>query len=251
MSRYNFKFGDYWISELGAVCAEIPPAEIAQRDFSMVDIPGKNGADCIDNCRYSNVEIERSVSLIGRKNFPVEDKAANFINTYAYLQGYQQFEDTDHNDMVTEAVLTNFDEINRKLRTLNTAKLKFSRKPFWYLKSGLEYTEADLRSLNVFDNPFLLPSKPIIIFTVTGGTPTSFQYAITSDGTQQVFNCVNVYGGGTLTVDCEKCIAITGGGVYAPFNVPSGFGLGRNTFQLTSGVSRISRVQIAPRWRCL
>lgn len=251
MSRYNFKFGDYWISELGAVSAETPPVEIAQRDFSMVDIPGKNGADYIDNGRYENVEMERSVSLIGRKSFPVEDKAVNFINTYAYLQGYQAFEDTDHNDMVTEAVLTNFDEINRKLRTLNTAKLKFSRKPFWYLKSGLEYTEASLSEATAFDNPYMLPSMPIIMFTVTGGSPATFQYAITTGGTQTTYNCINVYGGGVLTIDCEKCIAVLDSGTYAPFDVPPGFGLGRSTFQFVSGADRISRVQIAPRWRCL
>ena len=41
MSRYNFKFGDNWISELGVISTETPPIEIAERDCSMIDIPGK------------------------------------------------------------------------------------------------------------------------------------------------------------------------------------------------------------------
>ncbi|MBO4506898.1 MAG: hypothetical protein J5728_10770, partial [Lachnospiraceae bacterium] len=138
MGKYDFKFGDYWASELGAVSTKTPGIEIAQRDFDMVQIPGRDGDDYIDNGRYENVNITRSISFIGYQYLSVKDKTANFINTFAYLQGYQTFEDTDHDELVTEAVLTNFNEISRKLRTLNTATLKFSRKPFWFLKNSLE-----------------------------------------------------------------------------------------------------------------
>ena len=254
MSRYNFKFGDYWISELGAISTETPSIEIAQRDYELIDIPGKDGSDYIDNGRYNNVEFDRSISLIGRKNFPVEDKVANFISTYAYLQGYHPFEDTDHNDMVTEAVLTNFNEINRKLRTLNSAKLKFSRKPYWYLKSGFEYREMDLSPsvpIMNFDNPFLADSKPIIIFKITEGPQASFQYKVTTADGEKDYTCLNVTGNATLTVDCEKGTAVVNAGTYAPFDVPDGFGVGRSTLQITIGKERIASVRIAPRWRCL
>ena len=253
MGRYEFKFGDNWISELGAISTETPPVEIAQRDYELIDIPGKDGSDYIDNGRYNNVEFQRSISLIGRKNFPVEDKAATFINAYAYLQGYQSFEDTDHNDMVTEAVLTNFNEINRKLRTLNTATLKFSRKPYWYLKSGLEYREMDLSAslaTTSFDNPFLLPSKPLIAFTTTGGSPAFFQYRVITNGVQINYDCPSVPGGETIIIDCEKCTAIYGSN-RAPYIIPEGFGLGRSTVQIVSGKDRIASARIAPRWRCL
>ena len=254
MARYNFKFGDYWISELGAISTETPGIEIAQRDYELIDIPGKDGADYIDNGRFENVEFSRSISLIGRKDFPVQEKAANLINTYAYLQGYHPFEDTDHNDMVTEAVLTNFNEINRKLRTLNTATLKFSRKPYWYLKSGLEYREIDL-SPSVptlyFDNPFLADSKPLIIFEVNAGTPASFQYRVTTADGEKDYNCINISANATLTINCEKGTAVINSSIYAPFDVPDGFGVGRSSFRILSGKNRISSVRIAPRWRCL
>lgn len=253
MSRYNFKFGDSWISELGAISTETPPVEIAQRDYELIDIPGKDGSDYIDNGRYNNVEFTRSISLIGRKNFPVEDKAANFINTYAYLQGYQPFEDTDHNDMMTEAVLTNFNEINRKLRTLNTATLKFSRKPYWYPKSGLEYREMNLSPATptlTFDNPFMLPSKPLIVFTTTGGSPAFFQYRVITNGEQKDYDCPSVPGGMTLIIDCEKCNAFYNGN-RAPFDIPEGFGIGSSSIQIISAKERIASARIAPRWRCL
>ena len=200
------------------------------------------------------MEFSRSISLIGRRDFPVQDKASTFIQAYAYLQGYQSFEDTDHNDMVTEAVLTNFNEITRRLRTLNTATLKFSRKPFWYLKSGLEYKNIDLTqslATTSFDNPFPVESKPIIVFTTTSGAPASFQYRITKPNGAVNYTCLNVSGNSTLTIDCEKCSAIVGTSNPAPFDIPDCFGVGRSTFQLISGADRIASVKIAPRWRCL
>ena len=254
MSRYNFKFGDSWISELGAISTETPGIEIAQRDYELIDIPGKDGSDYIDNGRYLNVDFSRNISLIGRRDFPVRDKADVLIHTYAYLQGYQIFEDTDHNDMFTEAVLTNFDEINRKLRTLNTAKLKFSRKPFWYLKSGIEYQTVDLSPSTpelVFTNPFPLLSKPLIEISTTGGSPVSIRFRIATVNGSNSYDCGNVSGNSTLTIDCEKCSAIIGSSHYAPYDIPEGFGIGESTFQIIQGKSRIFQVKIAPRWRCL
>ena len=47
MSKYNFKFGDVWLSEFGGVCTEVPPIEIASKDVTLIDIPNKDGSDCI------------------------------------------------------------------------------------------------------------------------------------------------------------------------------------------------------------
>lgn len=260
MSRYNFKFGDNWISELGAVSTETPGVEIAQRDVSMIDIPGKDGSDCIDNGRYENVEISRSISLIGRRNFPIQDKAANFISAYAYLQGYQDFEDTDHNDMVTQAVLTNFDEVNRKMRTLHTATLKFSRKPFWYLKSALEFKEPDMtpeKPTISFNNPFPIGSKPLIIIHLTQGDPVSFRYRITANGESINYTYSDVPVDSNhlvVMIDCETKTVTLGEGSYLKYldvDLPEEFGIGRSEFSLRAGKERVSQVLIAPRWRCL
>ena len=70
-------------------------------------------------------------------------KTKNLIKHFAYLQGYQKFEDTDHEGMVTQAVLINLDEVTKNLRTMFTAVLKFSRKPYWKLKSSLNEEKLD------------------------------------------------------------------------------------------------------------
>ena len=74
MPKYNFKFGKYWLSEFGAVSAEEPTVEIAQRDISFISIPGKDGDDCIDNKRYSNVEFKRKIVFVGNKDIKAQEK---------------------------------------------------------------------------------------------------------------------------------------------------------------------------------
>ena len=259
MSRYDFKFGDTWISELGAVSTDTPMIEIAQRDYDLVKIPGKNGDDYIDNGRYNNVPITRSISFVGHALFPVNEKVVNFINTYAYLQGYQSFEDTDHNDMVTEAVLLNFNEVNRKMRTLHSAKLKFSRKPFWFLKEGLEFQSVDLTANTPslqFNNPFPIASEPLIKIQTTAGEPIdNIKIRITTNGTAKTYSYPNVSGNVAVYLDCEKkdVRIVNGPGSVAHSTValPKEFGTGKTKFELTAGKSRVASVSIAPRWRCL
>ena len=71
---YDFKFGKYWLSELGATSAEEPPVEIAQRDITFISVPGKDGKDCIDNKRYDNVEFKRKIAFVGNGDFKAQAK---------------------------------------------------------------------------------------------------------------------------------------------------------------------------------
>ncbi len=266
MSRYNFKFGDNWISELGVISTETPPIEIAERDCSMVDIPGRDGSDYIDNGRYLNVEFTREVSLIGRKNFPVEEKAARFVNSFAYLHGYHTFEDTDHNDMYTEAVLMNLAEVNRDMRTLNTAKLKFSRKPYWYLKSGQEmvsYTrEEGYAGVSLF-NPFGASALPYFKFKLltTGAMSGTIAVQVTTtlDGVRitkdfsYTFNWGEKYCYFVIDVENRRITVENNQGrvlKYVDGEVPCELGPTKSIIKLTSS-NPVETMSIAPRWRCL
>ena len=191
MSKYNFKFGDVWLSEFGGVCTEVPPIEIANKDVTLIDIPNKDGSDCIDNGRYCNVEFTRTVALVGNRISTVQEKAKNLIKHFAYLQGYQDFEDTDHEGMVTQAVLINLDEVTKNLRTMFTAVLKFSRKPYWKLKSSLSEEKLDSTRLAdkgvVLNNPFPSSACPTIRYYFTTDphstmATTKVNFSFTSNG---------------------------------------------------------------------
>ncbi len=272
--RYDFKFGQYWLSELGARSSEPPSLEIAQRDVSFVPIPGKDGDDCIDNGSYSNVEVKRNIAVLTKPDGDVSVKAQRLVNNFAYLQGYQDFEDTDHIGFVTEAALKNFNAIQRKLRTLNTSELVFTRKPFWYLKSGLDELPLDMTRLLgsgvELYNPFPAEAKPIFRFDLT--FPSTAQ-TTTYDCTVPFAVAAN-YGGAYsekictmtgititatshyLVIDVEKqqiTVQDESGTIYKYIDkpIPAPVGSGKIVIRITNQYTQISAMSIIPRWRRL
>lgn len=270
MGKYNFKFGDAWLSEFGAVCTDVPSIEMAQRDISFIDIPGKDGSDCIDNKRYKNVDFTRNIALVGRQVSSSNEKAIQLINNYAYLQGYQPFEDTDHEGLVTEAALTNFGDITRSLRTMHTAQLKFSRKPYWYLKESLKETPLGDEVFGngvEFINPYPATACPIIRFylindpnSVGATVRTVFSLSSTYDGVYEK----KTYDNNNIAYDATHCILDydienrrafvhnEAGEIlnYVDGDVPMPIGPGATLLKVTRK-AEIGSVSIFHRWRCL
>lgn len=270
MGKYNFRFGDTWLSEFGAVCTEEPTIEIAQRDVSFIDIPGKDGSDCVDNKRYKNVDFTRDIALVGRKVSSANDKAIQLVNNYAYLQGYQPFEDTDHNGLITEAALTNFGDITKSLRTMHTAQLKFTRKPYWYLKESLEEFPLgeDVYNGGVeFINPYPSTACPVIRFYLNTSehseisTATiNFSLASTYDGVYQTksYETKNLrfdYEHSILDYDIENrrvCVHSSEGQIlsFIDTDVPAPIGAGSTVLKITKR-GDFKSASIFLRWRCL
>lgn len=250
---YIFCFGDTFSDELGIKVEGTPDIEIAQRAGEQVSIPGKDGDDYIDYGRYKNVEFSRDIAVVQKGSKTVPEMIKKIIDEYAYLYGYQYFEDSDHFNLSTEARLTNFGEFKRELRRLGRATLTFSRKPFWYDVTSLQYTDVSLVAAiptKIFDNPFKLTAKPIIEIT-TAGTPTTIQYSITdADGVETTYSVVSAYTS-TIVIDCEKETVRIDGSGWQDAAVPDGFKPGENTFKLLSGKSVVKSIKIMPRWRCL
>ena len=271
MPKYNFKFGKYWLSEFGAVSAEEPTVEIAQRDISFISIPGKDGDDCIDNKRYSNVEFKRKIAFVGNKDIKAQEKELNLINNYAYLQGYQDFEDNNHPGLVTEAALKNFNAVQRKLRTMHTAELTFTRKPFWYLKSALKEIPLDMERLTgdgvELFNPYPAEAKPVIRFhmqfsssseTTTGRVSFSIESTYNGEYYALNYNKSGIKFPEThpiIEYDCEnRRVTVTNesGDIYSfvDATIPTPLGEGKSVIKLNR-TTRVNAVSIIPRWRCL
>lgn len=251
---YDFYFGDTFSTEVGLRVEGIPDLGTAQRDGELIPMPGKSRDDYINLGRYKNVEFSLNVALVQKGSKTVREMIDDVVNAYAYLQGYQYFEDSDHYGFMTEAVLTNFGDFRREMRRVGKAVMKFSRDPFWYNLSGVGPQDVSLLPeipTKVFTNPYKLISKPIIEIKTTPGSPVTFQFSITdSDGTETEFGGTNISGGATVVIDCEK-ETFKVNGIFATFNIPKGFGTGDNVFKLLFGKSRISSIKITPRWRCL
>lgn len=261
---YDFKFGDRWISDSGiARAASAPDREIAQRDFELVEIPGRDGSDCIDNGRYKNVEFTREIGVVSKFGADAGAKVEILINRLAYLYGYQNFEESTREGFVTKAVLMNFPAVIHSLRTLRRAALDFSRLPYWYLKTALELSQIELSQSSggtaytggvTVCNPLPAQAKPRFVFNCnySGGT---VRITLTVNGvnylTGQVITCDSTHG--IFEIDCEREQAFVrnaDGEVlnFLNMNYPS-LPPGESTISVTVG--HIDSVFFAPRWRCL
>ena len=251
MSGYWFKFGGTYSYELGSIVDRTPSVEIAQRDFVMINIPGKNGSDCIDHGKYNNVSFTRNIALVQKGSSTVSYKINALINAFAYLKGYQEFEDSDHSALMTYAVLTNLGEVNRDLRRLGRATLRFSRQPFWYAKTGLTPIELDSESMmtgRTLRNMFPADAQPIYKFVLNSGKSNGNYFRL------QVGDYIHLYDLGSLkyyidgttsrryiTFDCEnkeiKAQSTEEGGniAYAEMALPPDLKYGINTtvFKIT------------------
>lgn len=256
---YDFKFGDLWLSEFGGFTSKMPQRDIAQYDYTLVPIPGKDGSDFIDNHRYKNVEFSREVVFNAQKNRRISNLPRRVIEWLGYQTGYREFEDTLHPGFVTKAVITNFPEVVSVLGKINTATLRFSRLPFWYRKDALEHQEIDLTAESVeLQNPFLAPSEPEILFFFDSAdtSPATISYTVTNGGVTKEYTIsdIPVSSSRYLYVDCQAKEIRSGQGAtlqYIEFPEPWVFDTGETVFAVTQGKSRLRELYIMPRWRCL
>ena len=252
---YWFYFGDTDSIDIGLKVDGTPDLGTAQRDGELISIPGKDGDDYIDYGRYKNVEFSLNVAVIQKGSKKVREQIDDVIDAFAYLYGYQYFEDSDHTNFMTEVVLTNFGDFKRELRRLGRATLQFSRKPFWYdtesLNRYIDVRLIDEIPTREFQNPFKLIAKPIIEFETTAGSPGSFQYSIEDEnGVETTYSGYLAPSASTIVIDCEKESATINGNPI-DLTIPEGFKHGTNTFKLLSGRDRMTSIRILPRWRRL
>lgn len=261
---YDFKFGDLWLSEFGGVTTTKPNREVAEYDGTLQQIAGKSGDEYIDNHRYKNVSFTRKVGFNHRRVGRIEFLPERVIDWLAYAQGYQDFEDTLHEGLVTKAALVNFPEVVAALNDrFYTAALKFSRLPFWYRKDSLEFMKLDISAASpsvALSNPYKISSEPSIMILFRSGdtSPANIQYSLTNGGETTTFTYtgIPVTNSLRLFIDCEAQQVTSGAASsdnlkYLDYPLPKEFKTGVTTFRLLGDLSRIGEVSVAPRWRCL
>ena len=135
------------------------------REYTRIDIPGRNGQLLIDEGRYSNVAMGYSVIMVDHFRQHI-DRLRNALLTRV---GYKRLEDTYHPDEFYQAGYTGgFEVTTTPHTTVGRFVLSFERKPQRWLKSG-ENTHTCEDSL-VLVNPELTNAKPLIRVYGTGGS---------------------------------------------------------------------------------
>lgn len=183
---HSFSYGGRDLLQFGGRITQKPVHTVARRNVTRVKIYGKSGDEVIDNGSYDNVDFSVKVCflphLMGRR---ADELARAVIDWLAPLQGgYHEYRDTLNNGYFTQAVLTNFAQIERELRTLMTATLKFTRVPFWYSDSGTVPVAFLNRGVdNILINPEAYPSEPVYRFHHGGSGNAGVTVGITVNGT--------------------------------------------------------------------
>lgn len=169
MSMRDFTFNGVSLRSLGSRITEKPYHTIAKRRVERVKIYGKSGDDFIDGGSYENVDFSVKIAFLPYTRGQTAQQAARaVIDWLAPLQNaYYEYRDTENSGYFTQAVLTNFAQIERELRTMLTATLQFSRLPYWYSDEGTRQIDLGNKS-TVLVNPELYSAEPIVTFTYTG-----------------------------------------------------------------------------------
>lgn len=224
--------------ELGIVVETVPNYEIAERDYDVISVPGKNGDYVIDRGCFKNVD--RVYNIAFAETIGDFAGSATLIAEWLYSgYGYKRLEDSYEPDYFVMARVSNEHTIYNMLQQAGRAEITFNRKPQRYLKIGEHTTKINVNGSRII-NPTSFDSDPLIkVFGSGSGTISignkTIQISNISDG---------------LVIDCEMQEVYLGSTSYNQ-NVNymnDGFPKlkpGRNIINFSGGVSR---VEIIPRW---
>jgi phage-related protein len=162
---HNFYFAGHYLSEFAGRIGQAPAHQIAQRDFELVEIPGRSGDIIQDNGRYKNVSFKLQIYFLPYLSEQTARQLAYaVIDWLGAFNGYQEYRDTYNPDYYTKAVITNLDEIKRELPTLLSTTIEFSRIPFWYRLDGRNEIELPYDTEIKMNNSEVLPAEPTLIY---------------------------------------------------------------------------------------
>lgn len=163
---HNFKFGGKDLLSFCGRITQAPSHTVAERNYELVELPGRSGSVYIDNKSYKNVDFNLKICFMPfLSDLTARQLAYAVINWLAPLVGYQTYEDTYNPGYYTKAVLKNIGKIERELPTLLTATLSFSRLPYWYSLEGKKAVEIPIDQTPVqLYNKEPFASEPIIIY---------------------------------------------------------------------------------------
>jgi phage-related protein len=142
-----------------------------ERQYEVVEVPGRNGDVHFDNGRYSNVELNFTAYFMDVEEFN------DFRDKMVAMIGYQRLEDSHHPDEYRMAVLTGGiePEVLGEGLTYVQVDLTFTAKPQRFLKSGdnpitFNLTPGVVVDNLLFNNPTQYTSLPLIrVYGTKGG----------------------------------------------------------------------------------
>lgn len=214
-----------------------------ERDYEVVEVPGKSGSLYIDKKRYKNVSITYD-AWIGEN---LEDNLRSLRSFLLSANGYKRLEDSYHPDEYRMAVYVGPLDVETIMLQAGTFSLDFSCKPQRFLKSGDDPIIKQNSSTTTFTfiNRTYNIAKPLIRVYGVGTLSV-----VTSEDTYNM--TISAHSGiPYIDIDCDFCDChydnTTNCNRYVVFsdNIFPKFDPGNITIAIGTG---ITRVDIYPRW---
>ena len=156
-----FVFGGVSSADFGFYASGENAYNAPEKEYEMVQIPGRNGDYAIDNNRYSNVTVKYPCyyEKVGG-DLPKDIRA--FRNALLSKSGYCRLYDTHNPDEFRLAVCRNVIEIDpTEYDLLGAVEIEFDCKPQRYLVSG--ETPIEVTSGSKLVNPTYFDARPLIV----------------------------------------------------------------------------------------
>ena len=212
----------------------------AQRDVTVIEVPGRDGNLIIDNGRYKNVPIRYDLAIVpGMTPFDFAELAQIIKDWLLPDAGYHELWDDYDPRYYRLGAYTGSVDIEQELTSLGSCSLSFDCKPFRYSVEGQQ--AVTLTAAGTLYNGEVYASKPYIKVTGSG------DITLTINGTDYELDDVDGY----IELDSELMDAYKGtsnqnskltAGDF-PKLIP-----GLNSISWTGTVTSVS---IVPRWCCL
>ena len=138
-----------------------------ERDVTMIEIPGRNGAFAKDNGRFSNIEVTYHAGLFGDTESDFADGISAFRNQLCSRVGYCRLTDEYNPDEYRLAVYKSGLDVDVASLEAGEFDITFECKPQRFLTSG-EVATAYASGATI-TNPTLFASHPILQVKGYGG----------------------------------------------------------------------------------
>ena len=214
-----------------------PDYPIAERDFELVHVPGRNGDFLIDMGAYQNVDLEYDIAFIDQDLdfFQGAHKVSKWLHS---APGYARLEDTYDPLYYRMALYKENLRITDILGKAGRATITFNAKPQRFLKDG-DIAVTISESGQVITNPLDKESKPIITVYGSGdGDLMIGSYHITISDISEYLTI------DSEVEDCYKGSNTVPGQVVLESGYPK-LQVGDNGITFSGGITSVS---VIPKW---
>lgn len=241
MTLPYFTFNGIASLEKGAVIAKGGKNSYngAERDVEYLEIPGRSGALVIDNGRYSNIDIQYSLTLLSHIDDGMAVLARGLKEWLLSEIGYHKLWDTYDPLYFRYASYKGGLEIQQEIPALGDTTVTFTCMPFRYSLKGQE--TVTIESATTIENPERFPSLPYIKVYGSGDVVLTVN--------SQTFSILSI--SESIEIDSEMMNVFSGDAArndhWESDKFPS-LSPGENQI---SWAGNVSKIELIPRWRTL